>query len=109
MPNIGPVEIIIVVVILLLVFGTKRLPEAGRNLGKGMREFKDSVTGKDSDDDNQLSASNTVQTSGQAPAPPEQAAAVQEPPPTPAAAPAPPPEAEPAAEPETARSGERSA
>ncbi|HEY1597149.1 MAG TPA: twin-arginine translocase TatA/TatE family subunit [Thermoleophilaceae bacterium] len=88
MPNIGPVEIIIVVVILLLVFGTKRLPEAGKNLGKGMREFKDSVTGKDSDDEKQLSAT---------------------PPPTPAAAPAPPPQAEQAPEPETARSGERSA
>jgi sec-independent protein translocase protein TatA len=106
MPNIGPVEIIIVLVILLLVFGTKRLPEAGRNLGKGMREFKDSVTGKD-DDKPELSASNSVQTTGQAPAPPEQAAAAQQQtPPAPATAPAPPPEAEQVAEPEAARSGE---
>jgi sec-independent protein translocase protein TatA len=51
MPNIGPVEIIILLVIVLLIFGPKRLPDLGRSLGRGMREFKDSVTGKDSDDD----------------------------------------------------------
>jgi sec-independent protein translocase protein TatA len=43
--NIGPLEIGVVVVIALLVFGPKRLPELGRSLGGGMREFKDSVTG----------------------------------------------------------------
>ena len=47
MPNIGPLEIIIVLVIVLLIFGPKRLPDLGRSLGRGMREFKDSVTGKD--------------------------------------------------------------
>jgi sec-independent protein translocase protein TatA len=47
MPNIGPVELIILVVILLLVFGSRKLPELGRSLGSGMREFKDSVTGHD--------------------------------------------------------------
>lgn len=47
MPNVGPMEIVILVVILLLVFGSRRLPEIGRSLGKGMREFKDSVSGKD--------------------------------------------------------------
>jgi sec-independent protein translocase protein TatA len=47
MPNIGPLEIIILLVIVLVIFGPKRLPELGRGLGKGMREFKDSVTGKD--------------------------------------------------------------
>jgi len=46
MPNVGPWEIVLLVVILLLVFGAKRLPEIGRGMGKGMREFKDSVTGK---------------------------------------------------------------
>ena len=51
MPNIGPLEIAILLVIALLVFGPKRLPEMGRSLGRGMREFKDSVTGKDRDDD----------------------------------------------------------
>jgi len=49
MPNIGPLEIIIVLVVVLLIFGPKRLPDLGRSLGSGMREFKDSVTGKDKD------------------------------------------------------------
>jgi sec-independent protein translocase protein TatA len=40
-------EIIIILVVLLLVFGARRLPEMGRSLGRGMREFKDAVTGKD--------------------------------------------------------------
>jgi TatA/E family protein of Tat protein translocase len=40
-------ELMILLVVLLLVFGAKRLPEMGRSLGKGMREFKDSVTGMD--------------------------------------------------------------
>jgi sec-independent protein translocase protein TatA len=42
---IGPPEIIIILIVLLLVFGARRLPEMGRSLGKGMREFKDAVTG----------------------------------------------------------------
>jgi sec-independent protein translocase protein TatA len=46
---IGPWEIAILLVIVLLVFGPKRLPEMGRSLGRGMREFKDSITGKDED------------------------------------------------------------
>jgi sec-independent protein translocase protein TatA len=44
---IGPWEIAILLVIVLLVFGPKRLPEMGRSLGRGMREFKNSITGKD--------------------------------------------------------------
>ena len=51
MPNIGPLELAIVFVIVLLIFGPKRLPGLGRQLGTGMREFKDSITGKDRDDD----------------------------------------------------------
>src|SRR3954447_9749169 len=51
MPNIGPLELIIVLVIVLLIFGPKRLPGLGRSLGSGMREFKDSVTGKDKDEE----------------------------------------------------------
>lgn len=47
MPNIGPWEVIILVVVLLLIFGSRRLPDIGRSLGKGMREFKDGITGKD--------------------------------------------------------------
>ena len=46
MPSIGPMELVIVLVIALLVVGPKKLPELGRSLGGGMREFKDSVTGK---------------------------------------------------------------
>ena len=47
----NPLHIAFLVVILLLVFGAKRLPEIGRSLGSGMREFKDSITGNDKDDD----------------------------------------------------------
>jgi sec-independent protein translocase protein TatA len=45
MPNIGPTELIIVLVIALLVLGPKKLPEVGRSVGGGLREFKNSVTG----------------------------------------------------------------
>jgi sec-independent protein translocase protein TatA len=45
MPNIGPLEIVGLLLLALLLFGAKRLPEIGRSLGTGMREFKDSVTG----------------------------------------------------------------
>lgn len=47
MPSLGPPELIIILVIALIVLGPKRLPEAGRSLGRGMREFKDGVTGRD--------------------------------------------------------------
>ena len=46
MPNIGPMELAIVLVIVLLIFGPKRLPGLGKQLGTGMREFKESITGK---------------------------------------------------------------
>jgi sec-independent protein translocase protein TatA len=49
MPNIGTGEIILLLLLALLLFGAKRLPEIGRSLGTGMREFKDSVTGKTPD------------------------------------------------------------
>lgn len=51
MPNIGPLELIVVLVIVLVIFGPKRLPSLGRQLGSGMREFKDSITGKDDEKD----------------------------------------------------------
>jgi sec-independent protein translocase protein TatA len=51
MPNIGPLEIVLVLIIVLIVFGPKRLPEMGRSLGRGMREFKNSVTGQDEEDE----------------------------------------------------------
>ena len=53
--GIGIWEMLILLVVLLLVFGPKRLPEMGRQIGKGMREFKDSVT-NDSNDDELLAA-----------------------------------------------------
>jgi sec-independent protein translocase protein TatA len=49
--NIGPLELIIVLVIVLVIFGPKRLPGLGRSLGQGMREFKDSITGNSKDED----------------------------------------------------------
>jgi sec-independent protein translocase protein TatA len=49
--GIGATEIIILLIVALLVFGPKRLPEMGRSLGRGMREFKDSISGKDAVDD----------------------------------------------------------
>jgi len=49
--DFSPVQLIIVLVIVLLVFGAKRLPELGRNLGAGAREFKDGITGHHGDDD----------------------------------------------------------
>jgi sec-independent protein translocase protein TatA len=51
MPNIGPLEIVLILIVALIVFGPKRLPELGRSMGKGIREFKNSVTGDDKDDD----------------------------------------------------------
>ena len=49
--SIGWQGLVVILIILLLVFGPKRLPEMGRSLGRGMREFKDSVTGRRGDDD----------------------------------------------------------
>src|SRR5688572_1044131 len=49
MPNIGPLELAVILLIVLLIFGPKRLPGLGKQLGTGMREFKDSITGKDKD------------------------------------------------------------
>lgn len=51
MPSIGPMELIIVLAIALIVLGPKRLPEVGKSVGKGMREFKDSIAGGTRDDD----------------------------------------------------------
>ncbi len=51
MPNIGLPEILVVLVIALIVFGPKRLPELGRSLGKGIREFRGHVSGDSHDDD----------------------------------------------------------
>jgi sec-independent protein translocase protein TatA len=66
--NVGPLEILVVLIIALVVFGPKRLPELGNSLGKGIREFRDTVTGEkpdgdDEDDDAKaLSASKATTT-----------------------------------------------
>lgn len=49
--GVGPLELAIVLVIILIIFGPKRLPGLGKQLGSGMREFKDSITGSDKDDE----------------------------------------------------------
>jgi sec-independent protein translocase protein TatA len=51
MPSVGFPELIVILAIALIVLGPKKLPEAGRALGKGMREFKDSISGDNRDDD----------------------------------------------------------
>jgi sec-independent protein translocase protein TatA len=51
MPNVGPLELVVVLIIALVIFGPKRLPELGRSMGKGIREFRSSVSGKDKDED----------------------------------------------------------
>ena len=56
--SIGPTELIIVLVIVLLIFGPKRLPGLGKQLGAGMREFKDSISGKDRDEETRVTASD---------------------------------------------------
>ena len=54
--GIGPLELAIVLLIVLVVFGPKRLPTLGRQPGTGMREFKDSITGKSRDEDDEESS-----------------------------------------------------
>jgi sec-independent protein translocase protein TatA len=55
MPNVGPLELIIVLAIALIVLGPKKLPEVGRSIGSGLREFKDSVSGDRRDDEERAS------------------------------------------------------
>ena len=49
MPNIGPMEIGLVLIIALIVFGPKRLPELGKSLGKGISEFRGTISGEKSE------------------------------------------------------------
>jgi sec-independent protein translocase protein TatA len=83
----NPLHIAFLVVILLLVFGAKRLPEIGRSLGSGMREFKQSVTGEASSQ--QTPAHSALPPAEQQPQQPTQTAPAGQPA---AAPPAPPPE-----------------
>jgi sec-independent protein translocase protein TatA len=70
----NPLHIAFLVVILLLVFGAKRLPEIGRSLGAGMREFKDSITGERPDANKQPALTQTTQQPQQPQQPPAPAA-----------------------------------
>jgi sec-independent protein translocase protein TatA len=75
--NIGPLEIIVVLIIALVVFGPKRLPELGSSLGRGIREFRDTVTGDKHDDDDDdedakgLGAGKATTTAAEQPVEPE--------------------------------------
>jgi sec-independent protein translocase protein TatA len=71
MPNIGWQGALVIILVLLLVFGPKRLPEMGRSLGRGMREFKDSISGNDKDEEPEKVELNPPAAS--APVPPEAA------------------------------------
>ena len=55
--SVGPMELVIVLVIALLILGPKRLPEAGKSLGRGMREFKNSIAGMSGSNDEEAEPS----------------------------------------------------
>ena len=75
MPNVGPLEIAVVHVIVLIIFGPKRLPELGQAMGRGIRQFKGSLSGEDDDKDSpeekkrELEASQQAQASQPQPPP----------------------------------------
>ena len=71
MPDIGPLELVIVLIIAIVVVGPKKLPQLGRSLGSGMREFKDSLTGKSKDDDDDDDDRDAFGTPAQRPSPAE--------------------------------------
>jgi sec-independent protein translocase protein TatA len=66
--QIGPLEIILVLAIALIVLGPKRLPDAGRSVGRGLRNFKNSVSGDDKDDDDEARPELTKATADERPA-----------------------------------------
>jgi sec-independent protein translocase protein TatA len=59
MPNVGPMELVVILAIALIVLGPKKLPEVGRSIGKGMREFKESLSGDSQRDDDERPALKT--------------------------------------------------
>ena len=54
MPNIGPLEIVVILIIALIIFGPKRLPELGRSMGKGIREFRSSLSGENKKEEEEV-------------------------------------------------------
>ena len=75
----NPVHILILLLIILLVFGAKRLPEIGKSLGEGMRGFKDSISGQPGQQTTSLTATPVAAPPAPAPAPVPVAAPVPEP------------------------------
>jgi len=73
MPNVGPLELAIVLIIALVVFGPKRLPELGKSVGRGIREFKGSISGDHDDDDDEPKPQAKIE-SAQPPSPPSESA-----------------------------------
>jgi sec-independent protein translocase protein TatA len=65
--NIGPLEIVVVLIIALIVFGPKRLPELGRSLGKGIREFRGSLSGDSGDEEDEPAPQGEIE-AGERPA-----------------------------------------
>jgi sec-independent protein translocase protein TatA len=73
MPNVGPMELLLVGIIALIVLGPKRLPEVGRSLGKGLREFRESMAGlTDDEEEKRAQAEVEQQQAGQPEQPEEQ-------------------------------------
>ncbi|MGH2906569.1 MAG: Sec-independent protein translocase subunit TatA/TatB [Solirubrobacterales bacterium] len=68
MPNVGPAEIIVVLALVLIIFGPKRLPELGHSLGKGIREFRGSLSGdgKEEEEPKTLESDTTTTTTATA-------------------------------------------
>jgi sec-independent protein translocase protein TatA len=78
-PNIGFTEMLLLVGVLLLVFGPKRLPEMGRSLGRGLREFKESVSGHSMDDDDDVPVGQVLDDDEEVPVEPDVATTPGEP------------------------------
>jgi sec-independent protein translocase protein TatA len=77
LPNVGPLEIAVVLIIVLIIFGPKRLPELGKSMGHGIREFKNSISGdsdKDSPEEKQRELQASQQAQASQPQPPPAAA-----------------------------------
>jgi sec-independent protein translocase protein TatA len=78
MPQIGPLEIAVVLIIVLIIFGPRRLPELGQSMGRGIREFKSSLSGdkdKDSPEEKRAELQASQQAQVAQPQPPQAVAA----------------------------------